>query len=433
MRLAEERDIALAYRLILRREPDAEGLAHYSERVRQGLALTDLIDSLLGSDEFKNRPVGPDPGHRSLPTDDQSSRGPADAPDLIAPEQVIQKYTVAELLATADQYYKRVTDPTPLMIKPWSFLHETPDLLRSLGLLLSGLHLGKTMTVLDFGAGTCWLSRCLAQLNCRPICCDASEAALEIGRRLFTENPLLGTAVYRPTFLLFDGHRIDLPDRSVDRIICCDAFHHVPNQAEVIAEFARVLRPGGIAGFSEPGRAHSRSPQAQYEMRNHRVLENDIRLEDIFALAQPVGFTELTVKVLNGLEISLADFSRIVGGTAPPELKDVLWTGMHDAMFNQSIFFLHKGPLRPDSRSHVGLSHKIQCAASEFRVPPGKGLDLSVVLSNTGAAAWLCTNDEIFGIVRLATHLYAADGSLLEIDHSRHDLPRDVAQGRAST
>jgi ubiquinone/menaquinone biosynthesis C-methylase UbiE len=31
----------------------------------------------------------------------------------------------------------------------------------------------------------------------------------------------------------------------MDRIICHDGFHHIPNQAEIISELARVLKPGG--------------------------------------------------------------------------------------------------------------------------------------------------------------------------------------------
>ena len=74
---------------------------------------------------------------------------------VIDPKDVMRRYTVEELCETAEQYYRSVSDPTPLMSKPFSFLHEAPEALQNLGLLLSGLHLGKTMKVLDFGAGTC--------------------------------------------------------------------------------------------------------------------------------------------------------------------------------------------------------------------------------------------------------------------------------------
>jgi hypothetical protein len=54
------------------------------------------------------------------------------------------------------------------------------------------------------------------QLGCKVIACHVSAAALEIGRELYSRNPPAGD---RPTpeFLLFDGHRIDIADASVDR------------------------------------------------------------------------------------------------------------------------------------------------------------------------------------------------------------------------
>ena len=348
---------------------------------------------------------------------------------MIDAKEVMRRYTVEELNETADAYYRRVSDPTPLMSKPFTFLHEAPEALQNLGLLLSGLHLGKTMTVLDFGAGTCWLSRFLAQLNCRPVCCDVSEAALAIGKRLFDEHPLMGTAVYRPTFLVFDGHRIDLPDESVDRIVSFDAFHHVPNPGEVIRELSRVLRRGGIAGFSEPGRQHSRTPQSQYEMQNHRVLENDINLNEIFRDAKPAGFTELTVKVVTDMEISLDEYNVMYEADSKEPLKSQAWNQTYNTMFNRSIFFLHKGPLRRDSRSHIGLAHAIAVDRADVVTTAGTPARLTFTLHNTGEAAWLDRNSEIFGIVRLGSHLYDEQGKLIEVDYSRHDLPAPVEPG----
>ena len=348
---------------------------------------------------------------------------------MIDAKDVMRRYTVEQLNETADAYFRRVSDPTPLMSKPFTFLHEAPEALQNLGLLLSGLHLGKTMTVLDFGAGTCWLSRFLAQLNCRPVCCDVSEAALAIGKRLFNEHPVMGTTVYRPTFLVFDGHRIDLPDESVDRIVSFDAFHHVPNPGEVIRELSRVLRRGGIAGFSEPGRQHSRTPQSQYEMQNHRVLENDINLNEIFRDAKPAGFTELTVKVLTDMEISLDEYNVMYEADGKEPLKSRTWNQTYNTMFNRSIFFLHKGPLRRDSRSHIGLAHSIAVDRGDVVTTSGIPVGLTFTLHNAGGAAWLDRNSEIFGIVRLASHLYDNQGNLIEVDYSRHDLPAPVEPG----
>jgi SAM-dependent methyltransferase len=355
------------------------------------------------------------------------------ADPTIDPRDVMRRYSVEELCETADEYFRVVSDPTPLMVKPFAFLHETPHMLENLGLLLGGLQLGRTMTVLDFGAGTCWLSRILAQLNCQPICCDASRTALDIGRRLFAELPLLGTAVFAPKFLWFDGHRVDLPDASVDRIVCFDAFHHVPNPGEVIAEFARVLKPGGIAGFSEPGRGHSRTAQSQYEMRNHRVLENDVNVEEIFAWAQPAGFTDLSLSVVSDMRISLADHRVLLGAGDAESLRASLWNHTYNAMHNRAIFFLHKGPFEQDSRSHIGLGHTMTIVPDAYVIESSRPLRLTVSLQNTGQARWLHQNSEIFGIVRLGSHLYDGDGRLMSIDYSRHALTASVAPGGALT
>lgn len=421
---ATEADVLLAYRLILKRDPDVEGHAHYSARVRAGMSVRDLVSGLLESDEYRER--SQKPGTAS-PRPEPELAAPA---DLIDPKEVIRTYSIEQLLETADEYYRRVDDPTPLMSKPFTFLHEAPEMLENMGLLLAGLYLGKTMTVLDFGAGTCWLSRCLAQLNCRPVCCDSSRAALEIGRKLFDEYPLIGRAVYAPTFVPFDGHRLDIESGSIDRIVCFDAFHHIPNQETVIREFSRVLKAGGIAGFSEPGRNHARSPQSQYEMRNHRVLENNIDLKTIADLALAAGFTDVRVKILNDLSTTVQEYDAMCSDRDAGSLRDAVWDATLRTTFNRTIFFLHKGPIRRDSRSHVGLAHKLTTKNSHVSVPIGEPARLSLELTNTGEATWLHENVEIFGVVRLGSHLYEESGRLLEVDHSRHELPSQVEPGQ---
>jgi len=50
-------DIASAYRLILRRAPDPDGLRYYERWVRRGLTLEGLVGSLMNSEEFRQRIV----------------------------------------------------------------------------------------------------------------------------------------------------------------------------------------------------------------------------------------------------------------------------------------------------------------------------------------------------------------------------------------
>jgi SAM-dependent methyltransferase len=372
-------------------------------------------------------PMG-DAADASSPASAASAPGSASV-DLLRPEDVIARYSLEQLCATAEEYYRRVPDPLPHMAKPFGAVQEAPEMLENLGLLLSGLKLGTSMTVLDFGAGSCWLSRCLTQLTCQMICVDTSPTALELGKRLFDEYPPIGGHLQPPRFLHFDGRALDLPDSSVDRIVCFDAFHHIPNQAEVLAEMARVLRPGGIAGFSEPGREHSRHPQAQYEMRNHTVLENDVDLNGIFDRARQAGFTDITVKLLTDSEVSLPAYNALFTASAKDALRAQLWRDTQTTTFNRSIFFLHKGVSRPDSRSSAGLRHSLRLVNWVPSAERRHGLHIDLVLTNTGTATWLHTSSGIHGVVRLGTHLYQHDGGLIDVDHSRHFLPRSVGPG----
>ncbi|MBL7061071.1 MAG: class I SAM-dependent methyltransferase [Actinobacteria bacterium] len=348
---------------------------------------------------------------------------------MINPKDLIKKLTVEELCLTADNYFKSISDPTPQMAKPFSFLLETPELLQNMGLLLSELRLGKTMTVLEFGAGTCWFSRFLNQLQCQTISCDASKTALEIGRRLFAEFPIIGNLVSEPLFLHFNGHKIDLPDESVDRIICLDAFHHIPNQDEVISELARVLKKGGVAGFSEPGKFHSQSPQSQYEMKNYNVLENDIDITEIFYIAKKSGFTDIKCKLLCDMGMSLNQYQSLISKRQNAELEKNIFDNIRNVMTNKTIFFLYKGEFTPDSRSHIGLSHSISIDNKIFSIMAGEVLNLSIRISNNGSAKWLNKNINYIGVVKIGTHLYDEANNLLNLDFSRHDFTSLTAPG----
>lgn len=158
--------------------------------------------------------------------------------------------------------------------KPLSTVRETPEVLYRVGLVLEALDLGAGHVVLDFGAGSCWLSAILNRLGCRTISVDVSATALALGAEAFEldarQRPDLD-----PTFLPYDGHRIPLPSESVDRVVCFDAFHHVPNQREVLGEIYRVLREGGRATLAEPGEGHSQEGQSEFDATRYGVLENE--------------------------------------------------------------------------------------------------------------------------------------------------------------
>ena len=305
---------------------------------------------------------------------------------MIHPKDLIDNVTVEELCLSAEKYFQSKPELTSITAKPFSSLDDAPLMLQYLGHLLSGLHLRKGMTIVDFGSGACWLSRYLNQLQCRTISCDPSETALEIGKNLFKEYPVMGGYSSEPVFLPFNGHTIDLPDNAVDRIICYDAFHHVPNQGEVLSEFYRILKDEGIVGFSEPGRFHSQSPEAQKEMKDFKVLENDINIGEIFSLAEKIGFSDISLRLLCDMELSLKQAHRLTRKklTWDWELKRTIFSNIKQEMTNHTLFFLYKGNFTPDSKARAGLSHSIKVDKKRCVITPGKDLVVSLKILNSG-------------------------------------------------
>jgi len=350
-------------------------------------------------------------------------------PDLISPKEVMARRSVERLIANADEYFKNVEDRAALKAKPFANLVDAVDSFYRLGLVLTGLNMGKTMRVLDFGAGSCWLSRILNQLGCSTISVDVSPTALEIGKEVLADMQMRSPYVEEPILLHFNGHRIKLPDRSVDRIICFDAFHHIPNQEEVLAEFYRVLKPSGIVGFSEPGRGHSRTAHSQHEMRSFDVLENNILIEEIHDLAMRLGFKRLYAKPMISplYSVDYLDLKKII---FEKQVPDELLTTLFETMSNNAvIFFLDKDDYKQDSRIASCLQADIDIGTYNPLVREGKELVVPVRIKNTGSGEWLTSNLHDVGVVRLGAHLFDGDNRLLDMDYYRQGLGRIIAPG----
>lgn len=93
---------------------------------------------------------------------------------------------------------------------------------------------------LDVGCGGGLLAEEFARLGCRVTGADPSEPSLETARAHAEES---GLSI---TYLKAMGENLPFPDESFDVVYCCDVLEHVSNLDRVIAETARVLRPGGV-------------------------------------------------------------------------------------------------------------------------------------------------------------------------------------------
>lgn len=114
------------------------------------------------------------------------------------------------------------------------------------------LHLDQRSVVLDVACGQGTSAVHLARIfGCRVIGVDLSAQttarAEDAARTAGVEDQV--------EFRIGDGESLPLPDGSVDAVICECAFCSFPSKDQAAAEFARVLRPGGVVGLSDLTRA----------------------------------------------------------------------------------------------------------------------------------------------------------------------------------
>ncbi|HEV3140700.1 MAG TPA: class I SAM-dependent methyltransferase, partial [Vicinamibacterales bacterium] len=369
-------------------------------------------------------PSGEWPG-ASLHADDREEI--AGAP--IDVKALVERSSIPELNRLAEEYFSSLSGWDDHLAKPFSRVADAPRLLLNLSTLLHGLRLKPNTTVLDFGGGTGWLSRQLTQLGCRVIVLDVSPTALNIARELYRRLPVVGDRP-APEFLLFNGETIDLPDGSVNRIICFDAFHHVPNPAAIIREFGRILTPGGIAAFGEPGARHSKSPMSQFEMRTSGVVENDVDVHALWRAARDSGFAKMRLAIYNGtpMYVSLREFEDFLAGGETTE-RWVTSTRVYQRD-DRKFFLLKAGSEIADSRTVDGLACGIDAKLAGAAIA-GEPIPIEATVRNTGSAHWLPA-DEACGGVRLGVHVYAASGRLLHYDFHAQPIvnpPRAIAPG----
>jgi len=154
-------------------------------------------------------------------------------------------------------------------------------------------------------------------------------------------------------------------------------------------------------------------------MANFRVLENDIVLEDIWALARGIGFSGIEIQPMVDSSYALS-----MNGYRSLVRWGVVGSGGRDALMNGtdslSVFFLQKGEFSYDSRYPAHLSASIDVRSST-----------GISCRNTGRARWLAraADGTDFGVVKLGVMKCDESGAIAERDWIRIPLPHDVESG----
>jgi ubiquinone/menaquinone biosynthesis C-methylase UbiE len=154
-----------------------------------------------------------------------------------------------------------VAGPRRAFFDLWSRVYDLPPVQRAVyrpvhEAVVAELQSGQPRTVLDVGCGTGILStRVQADLRVSVVGCDFSRGMLEQAAE----------RTRRVAWVQGDALRLPVRDSSIDAVTSTESFHWFPDHDAALAEFRRVLTPGGrllVALVNVRARVTSRAAQA---------------------------------------------------------------------------------------------------------------------------------------------------------------------------
>jgi 2-polyprenyl-3-methyl-5-hydroxy-6-metoxy-1,4-benzoquinol methylase len=116
-------------------------------------------------------------------------------------------------------------------------------------------HLGHSLQglrVADVGGSSGVMAATFAREGAIVTAIDIDEAAIEAARNCHHADEL--------DFRVGDAMALDFADSSLDIVLCCHVYEHVPDAQRMMSEIHRVLRPRGICYFSAGNRFTWREP-----------------------------------------------------------------------------------------------------------------------------------------------------------------------------
>jgi ubiquinone/menaquinone biosynthesis C-methylase UbiE len=115
---------------------------------------------------------------------------------------------------------------------------------------LGWLDLSTGETALDVACGSGGPAlRMAASTGCSVVGIDLHEQAISTAKSIASQRPLKERAEF---YVMNATEQLPFSEASFDAITCIDAINHLPNRPLVIAEWTRLLRPGGRLLFTDP-------------------------------------------------------------------------------------------------------------------------------------------------------------------------------------
>lgn len=135
-----------------------------------------------------------------------------------------------------------------------------------------GLHHGAR--VLDSGSGYSWTTEWLMRLGIDAVGIDITRAYPDVGRRRMGPNN-------QPHLVVGDAENLPFRDGVFDAVLCFDAFHHIPNRAAAMRQYARTMTPKSRIVLVEPGGQHEKAQVAIDVMNTYGIMEIGMELSDL--------------------------------------------------------------------------------------------------------------------------------------------------------
>jgi SAM-dependent methyltransferase len=236
--------VEAAYRIVLGREADPEGLAFYRARLDEGHARVDFVRTLLASDEFEARYARTCPQAGVVPRDVQLC-------ELANPA----KWDNPEWLGILKSLGTVPADKQSMHRKAYEFAQLLFGLTR-LGAI------GEETRVLSVGAGHEPVLYWLANRVGRVVATDMyegvwqAERAMEGDASVLSRPDAFAPFEYRRDRLIFlkmDGRALAFADGTFDVAYSLSSVEHFggfDGARAAVAEMARVLRPGGVLALA---------------------------------------------------------------------------------------------------------------------------------------------------------------------------------------
>ena len=292
-----ERDVRLAYRAALRREPDQADLATYAAALRKGRTLPWLLEVLANSDEFRWLAIQPDimSANAEQPVHALSNAPPM-AVDANCSDEDLQR-----LWDHVAGTWSRLGETEP----HWSVLTQEQFRAQSLGdaqrarFYESGLHEMQRLNAwlrragipprpdavcAEYGCGVARVTHALARQHARVVAFDVSAPHLRLARAHVQAEGLAHVE-----FVHVTGRASLDALRDIDVFYSVIALQHSPPPIilDVLTRAFAALRPGGYAFFQLPTYARDYSYAASAHVG--QISANSANLDmEVHFVPQPV-------------------------------------------------------------------------------------------------------------------------------------------------